>query len=195
VQDAVTSAVDLGYRVVDEYIRAGRTAAQQLGARPPSASAAAGDLQDLMTRMAQYTSDFLGVWAQFVDVAVGGGLLRAGAATNGDTAPAAPPERPHGAPDRRTSVRLALAAARPVEVTLDLAADAAGRPLVVQGLRAADPEKPRLPDVRVESDAGGVPHLTIAVPASHPSGVYSGVIVDGENSRLLGTLSVRVGDA
>ena len=208
VSDAVSSAVDLGYRVVDDYIRLGQRAAQQIGTRPFAPETAAGDLQELMTRMAQYTSDFLGVWSQFVDVAVGGGMMR-GFPPPPSASPGVGSEAPVGseAHDRtatngdvrsleRTRVRIEVLSPLPTEVFLDLDPSAAARPATVQALRSVDASKPVLTGVALEPGHDGEPpRLTLRVSREQPTGVYSGVVVDAENSRLLGTLRVRIGEA
>ena len=90
-------------------------------------------------------------------------------------------------------MKIAVAAAQPVEVTLDLRPDATGLQLIVHALRAVDPQKARLSDVGFRPAADGQPPtLWITVPQGQPAGVYSGVIVDEQSSRPVGTLSVRI---
>ena len=78
-------------------------------------------------------------------------------------------------------VKIEVTSTQPTDVTLDLGADAPGLQLIVHALRAVDPEKPRLTEVgfRAASD-------------DQPPGVYSGLIVDEESSRPVGSVSVRV---
>ena len=196
--DVVSRSVELGYRVVDEYIRQGQRAAERFNDRSYGPETATGDIQELGARMAQYASDFFGLWLDFVQVVMSGGTLReTSAAEDGARArPAAPgngaarrtPEAP--APTR---VRIEIVSHRPAEVSLDLRPEAAGRPLVAQGLRAVDPAKPKLDDVALEAGPGGELLVRIRVPGDAPPGTYNGVVVDAETSRPLGTLSVRVG--
>ena len=196
--DAVSRAVELGYRVIDEYIRQGQRAAQRLNDRSLGPETIARDVQDLTARMSQYASDFLGVWFEVLELATAGRLARPGT-QDGQTVPTPPPaptppraERPPAG--ERTRVRVDVSSARPAEVSLDLVPDAARRSLVVHALRAVDPDKPRLTDVALEPGAHGEPlTLRIRVPADQPPGVYSGLLIDEQTNRPAGTISVRLG--
>jgi hypothetical protein len=187
--DIVSRAVDLGYRVVDEYIRQGQRAAEQLGARAPIADAMGQDMQELAVRMAEYTSDAFTLWLQFFNAAL---------VTNGQAPPS--PSMPRGwesvatASERRAvRVRLDVTGPGGVEATLDLAPEACGRALTVQALRAADPAKPRLTDVRVIAAGGEEPAtLVVRIPDDQPPDLYSGIVVDAETGRLAGTVAIRV---
>jgi hypothetical protein len=199
--DVVSRAVDLGYRVVDEYIRQGQRAAERLGARTPMTDAMGQDVQDLAVRMAQYTSDAFTLWLQLVDATLGanGQRLAAPVMPRGSESVPTPP-MPRGwesvatAPERR-AVRLRLDVTGPggVEATLDLAPEACGRALTVQALRAADPAKPHLSDVRVIAAGGDEPAtLVVRIPDDQPPDLYSGIVVDAESGRLAGTVAIRV---
>jgi len=185
VGEAVASAVDLGYRVLDEYLRQGQRAAQRFGVRPAKAEAAVDDLQALATRMARYTSDFLGVWGQFVELAFSAGGL----------APQPTPRpRPAASPSpARLAITLRINAPRATEVAVDLAADMAERPVTVQDLRSADPTVKPIGGVRLEPATGTTaPCLHVVIPPDQPEGSYVGVVVDDESGRFAGTVSVAV---
>lgn len=192
----VSRAVELGYRVVDEYIRQGQKAARRVGAAPAGPDAAVGDMQELASRLAQFTSEWVGIWldfAQRVAPGLGGFPPAPGRAAPATPAAAAPSAAAPTSTAATAPVRIALSAAGPVEVSLDLQPDAAARPLIVHTLRAVAPKLPRLTDVQftpATDDAPGV--LAIRVPATHPPGVYSGAIVDAESDRPVGTLCVEV---
>ena len=186
LEDAVSRSVELGYRVVDDYLREGQRVAERLGGRGLGADQLVGDMQQLTARMARYTSDVFEVWFQFLELAMGG---RVRPRENGVAAArAVQPEAPAA-----SRIRIAVDASQPTEVVLDLRPDAAGRRLLVHALRPADgSEGARLGDVSVEPDAGGAV-VRIRVPPRHPAGVYNGLVIDEETSRPAGTLSVRVG--
>jgi hypothetical protein len=196
LEDVVARSVELGYRVVDDYLREGQRVAERMGGGGFRADALVGDVQQLTARMARYASDFMEVWFQFVELATAGSIFRRDpGALGGQPAPNGAP-RPEPAPAAAAQppagrVRLAVDASQPTEVALDLRADAAGRRLVVQSLRATD-HLPRLTEVALASDGDG-PVLRIRVPPGHPAGVYHGVVVDEQTNTPAGTLSVRVG--
>jgi hypothetical protein len=188
--EAVATAVDLGYRVLDEYLRQGQSAARRFGVRPERAEAAVDDLQALATRMARYTSDFLGVWAQFVDVALSAGRLGV------PTVPR-PPSPDHapapGSSPARTAVAVRLVSRKAAEVAVDIASDMAGRPLTVQDLRSSDPGIEPITGVHFEPVAGATTRrLHVTVPPDQPEGTYVGVVVDDESGRFAGTVMVTV---
>jgi len=187
-EDVVSRSVELGYRVVDDYLKEGQRVAERLGGRGLGTEALVGDMQQLTARMARYTSDVFEVWFQLIELAMGG---RVRPAENG--AAAAHPVQPDASAASR--IRIAVDASQPAEVVLDLRPDAAGRRLLVHALRPADGgEGARLGDVSVESDAGGAV-VRVRVPPGHPAGVYNGLVIDEATKCPAGTLSVRVGAA
>jgi hypothetical protein len=195
--EAVSRSVELGYRVVDDYIQQGQRAAQRLNDRSLGPETITRDVQELTARMAQYASDFMSVWFEVLELATAGSGVRRGDASSGSTAPAPVPTPPRASREpapERTRVRIEVSSAKPAEVSLDLIPDAERRSLVVHALRAVDPEKPRLADVVLEHGARGEPlTLRIRVPADQPQGVYNGLIIDDQTSRPAGTVSVRLG--
>jgi len=200
--DVISRSVDLGYRVVDDYIRQGQKAAERLSGRSYGPDTLGSDAQELGARMMKYTSDFLGLWLQLMELAMGGGAWRAGVpptparATPSQETPAAraapSTDGRTEAPDE-TPVRIKVVSLWPTEVALDLRPGAARAPLVIQALRAVEPDVPRLDDVSFTAGSeGDPPLLCIRVPPSQPPGTYNGLLIDPQTSRPVGTVSVRV---
>ena len=185
LNDVVSRSVDLGYRVVDEYIRQGQKAAQRVSERSWDPATATGDLQELGARMAQYTSDLFGLWFEVMDAVTAGGLPRRSA--NGDGARPAEANARREREDRgRTRVRVEVQSLRPAEVSLDLRADAVA-PLVAQALRSVDPSRPKLTDVTLAGGVGEEPlTIRVRVPPDTPPGVYNGLVVEETTSRPAG---------
>jgi hypothetical protein len=203
VNDVVSRSVDLGYRVIDEYVRQGQRTAQRINDRSFGPEAVVNDFQEVGTRLAQYASDFASLWIEVMQVATVGGAPRWPAPpADGRQAPAAhdaptpaPPEMvsPASAAFDRARVKIAVASTQLTEVDLDLRPEAAGRRLLVQALRAVQAEHPKLTDVTFEPAQGSEPAtLRIRVPARQPAGVYNALIIDADSSRPVGTLSLRV---
>jgi hypothetical protein len=198
--DVVARSVDLGYRVVDEYIRQGQKAAQRLNERSYGAQTMAGDVQDLAMRMTQYASDFAAVWLQLVQLAAtgngppsgsppGDGIER-GPSTD---APPSSSERSEVSPPATTRVCIEVHATQPTEVAVDIRPDAATRPLIVHALRAVNPDTPRLDEVSFEPGSDDSPaRLRIRVPTGQVAGTYSGLMIDEATSRPVGTVSVTI---
>ena len=207
LEGVVSRSVELGYRVVEDYLRQGQRVAAGIVDRSYAPGAMVRDSQELTTRMARYAGDLDEIWFQMIELAASGGAFRGApfwpARDNGrapDPPPAArdpsPPAGPHaGEPVAGAArVTVALASTQPAEVTLDLRPGAAAQPLIVQSLRATEPDKPRLTDVTLRpADEDEVLTLRVRVPDGQPPGVYNGLIIDERTSRPVGTLSVRVG--
>jgi len=197
-RDAVGSAVEMGYRVVDEYIRQGQKVARQMSEGGGAAALPASDWGEAATRITQLTTEWMGMWFEFAQRAVSGAGVRAadiptvdlfGATARPTPAPAAP-----AAQGQRSRVRIEIKTSRPAEVSLDLHPDHTGEALIVHNLRGADAQAPRL-GVVFEAAAEGRPALlSIQVPADQPAGVYSGAIVHAATNRAVGTLTIQIGE-
>lgn len=200
--DVVAHSVDLGYRVIDEYIRQGQKAAQRFSDRSYGPDTVTTDTQELAARMAQYASDFTALWLEFMQLTAGNvgrwptPFDGAGVAPSTSPAPTPPPARATAAATNTTAdmrVKVAVSSPYPTEVSLDMRPDGGVRRLVVHALRAVDPEKPRLTDIAIGEAAPGEPvTLRIRVPVGQPAGVYNGLIVEEETSRPVGTVSLRI---
>ena len=193
-RDAVSRSVELGYRVIDEYIRQGQRVAETISRRSSPPEAATPDFQALGGNLARYTSEIMAVWLGMADAAMRGTGTYAAApppSTAGDT------PGPDAADDGiQPAVRVTVESSRATEVSVTLRRNAAGRTLAVHALRAADPDAPRLTDVTVVAGSRDEPvTVRIRVPADHPSGTYTGLIVDDRNSEPCGTVTVRVPSA
>jgi hypothetical protein len=196
----LTRAVELGYRVVDEYIRQGQNAARLVAQRAYGPQAFQQDAQDLLKRMGQYTSEFWAMWFDFLGTTATGWPAAAAnppapapvrpppASDNGSSSAAAPIEA-------RSAVSVALEADRPVELYTDLRPIRDGASLRVQALRAASPDLPLLDDVTVSCGSAEDPVVVrIRIPGGHPAGTYIGVIVDETTNVPAGTIQVRIPD-
>lgn len=209
--DPVSRGVELGYQVIEEYLRQGRKVARAMGV--PSAGPAPADegAQNRMGALFRSFTDFASLWMDVMSRmgAGGGGAPAPGFTPAAGTAgpfPAGggpdaaeppkvaapePPAEPQGmAP---VGLTLDIQSARRVEVSVDLRPRSTGLPLVVHDLRAPEPDKPRLTGVKIES----LPEeervcLHLQVPEEHPAGVYSGLILDERTSLPRGTLTVRI---
>ena len=197
MNDLVSKSVQLGYRVVDEYIRQGQRAAQRVGERSYDPQAMAGELQQMAAQMGRFASDFAALWFELVRVAspAAAGAFPAFPAV--PEAPAAAPAKERGgpagaAPTRDLGrVKVEVASARPAEVTLDLSPAADGCELSVEDLRAVDAKLPPLRGLAF-AGAGHERTLRIKVPPRHPAGVYNGLVLDRRSGRPLGTVSVKI---
>jgi hypothetical protein len=195
LEDAVSKSVELGYKVVDEYIQQGQRAAQRLSEGKLTAEVLSSEVNDLGGRIARYASDFFGAWVELLELAAVGSAARQNEMQiAGNGAPAA--EASEAPPARRPAaggMRVEVQASRPVEVALDLRAERVTGTIRAHELRSAESGKPRLTDVAVRSDgAGKAPILRIGVPDDHPAGAYEGLLVDEGTNRAVGSVRVVV---
>jgi len=196
--DVVTRSVELGYRVIDDWMRQGQRAARRLGQGPYDPASFTQDVQDLTARIAQHASDLFGLWVELFEMAAAGGPRGGapGVPVSGEPNGASPsaPIRAAAPAPAPLAVRIEVTSNIATEVALDLRPEAAGGHLVAHELRAADPEAPRLREVEITRDGEGGPFVArLRVPDDQPPGIYNGLILDEDTSRPVGTLSVRVG--
>ena len=196
LEDAVSKSVELGYKVVDDYIQQGQRAAQRLSEGKLTAEVLSSEVNDLGGRIARYASDFFGAWVELLELAAVGSAARQNdmqITGNGAPTAEASSEPP---PSRRAvagGMRVEVQASRPVEVALDLRAERVTGTIRAHELRSAESGKPRLTDVAVRSDgAGKAPVLRIGVPDDHPAGAYEGLLVDEGTNRAVGSVRVVV---
>jgi hypothetical protein len=197
LNDVIARSVDLGYRVIDEYVRQGQRAAERLSAGSfPDPAAATNEFQEISARMAQYSSDLMSLWFQMVGAAMAnGGVTPAARPVPPPASVATPTTAASGANGEAVRVRVEVASVQPVEVALDLRPGAGRAPLLVHTLRAVDPDKPALTASALPDGDEGIVRLRVQVPDDHPAGVYSGLLVDQRTSLPVGALSLRVGRA
>lgn len=213
IDDAVAHGVELGYRVIDEYIRQGQRAAERFnrdgyGNGHYDSDAAAGDLQELLERLMRYSARLLPQWLEAAGaLAPASEILRDllrewdtqsrnGASSEGassDNAKSGQASSTGAAPDGNEQLAIEVVSSRATRVTLNLRAHSARPALLAGGLRAINPEWPPLTEVAlVAVDGGGSPVVRIRVPDDQPAGVYTGVLVDAHSGEPCGTLSVRI---
>jgi hypothetical protein len=214
----VKRGVELGYRVIEEYLRQGRSFAQTLGGTGAGRAAfgpaafgspgTGGDFQALSERMLRSYADFASLWLELMSAMATDASARAAASGQPETPtdrpgaasetpvpgfPQAPPEsagpEPGGA-----RVSIEIDCERPAEVSVDLQPQPAGRALRILDLRAADADLSRLRDVGIQGATADEPvRIRIRVPRGQPPGTYTGVILDDESSVPRGTLCLRIG--
>jgi hypothetical protein len=219
--DPISRGVDLGYRVIDAYMREGQKAAQRMWSPYTGSAAPGADVQQRLTAMFRQTADLASMWFDLSQAfglpGVGGGQVpgsvvagpfssgrQPGPAPDAARAPEpgpAPGPGPAPEPDRGpergiveehpATLTVELHSPQPAEVSIDLRPRSAGIPLRVHDLRDVDPDKPRLRGATVVATPDGV-RIHVQVPADQPPGVYSGVILDERTSLPRGVLTVRV---
>lgn len=187
----VSQAVELGYQIIETYLQTGRQAAGQFNDRAYSMRPTNDKVPDLLSRIARSYGEMLPIWLELA-----GSLVKVDRPPTSVPPPSDVRTTTNGIPNNGSKgVALEVVSRRPVRVSLELREPPNGVALTTHGLRAIDPDKPPLTDVSfLPGGNNGCSSLRIAIPDGHPSGVYSGVIVDCETGESRGTLSIRIAD-
>lgn len=197
--DGATGAVNLGYRVIDEYIRQGQRAAQQLGLGIGLGTGpGAASFQTLSERILRdgllWLEHVAKVWST-LDPPSALGQLSGRQASAPGTATGARDSAPEAtlatAPTATAGIIVEVSSRAPAEVELELRASATGRTLGVQDLRT--PQGDDLRGCRLSGGSGGYPwRVAVRVPDRQMPGLYTGVVFDRADESVQGTLSVRI---
>ena len=190
LEDVVARSVELGYRVIDDYMRRGQEAARRLRNGTYGPGALASDVESVTGQLTRSAADLAGAWTEFFAL-----MGRDGAAFAEPPAPpadATPPTAP--ASTERLRVRLRAAAKRPVESMLELPALPADATLVVHALRATPPATGRIDGVRVERSDANTVVIHVGIPADQPPGRYRAAVIDETTNIAVGELNVVVLD-
>ena len=210
--DPVSQGVQMGYRVIEEYMRQGQNVARMFGMpypggtmpgfAAPGFAAPGGPPMEVLFRS---FSEFMNLWMQMMGGRAPGAAPTAAAPAVGTAGPFAMGEPPVPAPvpqqapapppqsEGPVALTLELESPRRTEVSFDLRPRSLGLPLVVHDLRAPEADKPRVTGVALET----VPDeerlvLRLRIPAEQPPGIYSGIILDERTSLPRGTITVRL---
>jgi len=194
--DAVSHAVDLGYRIIEDQISQGKRIAEEISERTNPATSVGSDVSDFVRRLLQFNTDLGTTCLEFVDSLTRSAefsqnlsnLVDDGIASAGN----------HNARDEshetaRHNVPIDVVSMQPARVSLELHNNVAIDSICVHGLFDLDPSVPPLTDVAFinsEEDQGYV--LNIRVPPDQPTGTYAGVVTDSKTNQPRGTLSVRI---
>lgn len=181
LNDEIGDAVRMGYSVIEEQIRQGKLAAQNLSGVPPGTGFAAGNVTDIANRLIHYSTDLAALYFDLL------GALMQPSTMNG--APAAT-SRSDG-----TRVAIEIESCRNTQVTLDLWSGNRSAVLTVPALHAAESDKIPVTDVKFVPGSDEAPaRIRIKVSDDQPAGLYSGLILDAESGQGCGTISLKLNE-
>lgn len=205
-REPVARGVEMGYQVVDEYLRQGQSVARGMWTPGPGSPPPSGDgLQNQLGALLRSFSDFASMWMGLMGQATGRGTAREPGVTppvgtagpfSAGTAPGTAEAPPVASPETVVALprlTLELDSPRHLEVSVDLRPRPLDRTFRVLGLDGSEPALPRIQGVTVEAlpeEERIVIHLR--VPESQPPGTYGGIILDERTGLPRGTLCVRV---
>jgi hypothetical protein len=187
--------VELGYRVIDEYIRQGSSMAASFtsprGAQAPSLQ----DLPQMTERMLRYAADMSSLWFDAMNMMVSNLGAQAGAQpSNGGAAPAAagpsePAARASGSP---AAARVVLDVRSPEHAAeVIVALDEAAPEAVVEELRnVSGLDQGAIGGVSLATGADGATRVRVRVPKGLDAGRYSGAVLAAATRRPIGRITV-----
>jgi hypothetical protein len=201
---SAAETVDLGYRVVEDYLREGQRAAQAFSSGWPGGAGSTADqpeeMQQMAQRVLQYGWDFAGMWMEMAARMAGNpgawpsvpGMPVAGASAKESADAPRASTSPRGASVETARVSVSIQSRRPATATVELRPGSSSG-LVIHPLRAEGKERGVIRDVDItEDERDGSVKVTVKVPVKASVGVYNGMIVDRDTNLPRGTLSVRI---
>ncbi len=200
VHEVVAHAVRVGYEVIGDNIRQGKTAADRITAGDYAVKDLPDELTQLSLRLLQLTRDMSATTFDLIGAvlrdpnlqnAIKGLAPSLTPAVSGKPAAAPPAAAPPTAAVTLTCVVRGNPKAFGMPSMLQHPEQAAA--LSIAGLFSPNPALPSLKGIKFVPAPGGQGIAAIVdVPDSQPAGNYSGVICDSATHQTLGTLTVQV---
>lgn len=195
--EAVQRGVELGYRVVDEYLRQGSTAADAFTGRGRQQALPGAEFSQMAERMMRSAQDFTSLWFEMM----GSFMANMPApGPNGQHAAHAPERAARGAPSSaaepaasdagRWRVVVRIESTRPTEVTVSM--DEAIQTPMVESLRSALGSAHIDASLEVVEDSARVVRLWARVPAGLPADRYTGAVLDAATGRPGGRVTIAI---
>jgi hypothetical protein len=190
----------MGYELIDEYLRAGRDAADQA---PAYASPASGSAEHLSERVLEYTSELAQLGLELVQalarsptqsppsgVAPPFARPRAGAAAHGGRETSGPP-----AEFQQTAFQLKVESTQRVNVSVELSRVSANASLLAQTPRRYQPQARRTPERGIELSiklGAGTCAIRVRIAKSVAPGTYRSLIVERATNLPRGSIAIDV---
>ena len=193
LDDVVSHAVNLGYKIVEEHIDQGERVAEQISDGSSSASASAGgDATEFIQRLLRFYADVGLICFEFIESLSRSAVVKDGMRGFMDDGVAAPAGQAAQDPGHR-NIPVDMVSEAPARVALDLTAPVNGCALGVHALFALDQSRPPLQDVGFHNDTpGSDTTLRIRIPPGQPAGTYTGAVIDAATNQPRGTLTVQI---
>ena len=188
VHEVVAHAVRVGYQVIGDNIRQGKTAAERLSTGDYAVKDVPGELAQLSLRLLQLTRDMSTTAFDLIGAVLRDPTLQN--AVQGAAAPAAAP----AASSKHVTLTYNLRGKRhAIAEPGRLRQPDQGASLTVAGLMSPDSTLVPLKTISFAASPDGLGlTATIVSPDDQPGGTYSGVVCDSKTHKPLGTLTVQV---
>jgi hypothetical protein len=196
---SVQRGVELGYRVIDEYLRQGTSAAEAFTRPGRPAALPYGDFSQMAERMLRSAQDFSSLWFDMMGTLMSnapGQAAEAAHSAGGARAESWPREpapraenRAGAEPERwRVVARIDSTCPHELTVTLDDASDA----ILLQPLRAATGATELDASLELSEPPAKVARLHVRVPAGTPIDRYTGAVLDAVSGRPVGRVTIAL---
>lgn len=184
----VEHAVEIAYRVFDDYMRRGREAANRARPSEETHDPMNNDRRDPASMAMQYWANMAQMWFGYMAPFMPPGMPgRDGWNMGGQCAPEHRREA-----DEKLALAVEVSSEKPAQVTVKLHDKRATRHLEVKRLHPVSGDGPSLTGVHFNHVDGHL-RVQVSVPPAFPDGVYEGVIHDREDGTVHGTLQVAIG--
>jgi hypothetical protein len=199
--DSVRRGVEMGYRVIDDYVKQGASAANAFSSPSRARVASSHDLSKMTERMMQYASDFTSLWYDAMGMIMGnmneGMRADAGTSsgsTSGSSDTAKPTAERSSAILGHSRIVLDVKSTRPLEVIVALDEPHYSGAFTVEALKARTGNS-HIAGAEVEpaSEPQGAIRVRVHVAADVAPGRYTGAIVDAVSGKPKGRLTVTIG--
>jgi hypothetical protein len=192
--EAVNHGVNLGYKVIDEYLKQGQRTAEQIR-KTVEESFSLGDGPDgLVGGLLRLSKDLAEVYLAAMTPIIR--KANQDATTAGHTTPSSSAAGMHGVKDAGTktvAIAVRVDSRRRTKVTVQLYGSTDVRSLTVYPLRTANGNQPALTKVSFAMDeALGVATLDVYIPDKQPIGQYAGVVINQNTQQPTGMVSVHI---
>ena len=182
--------VGLAYRVIEKHISDGKKNAGLFNGQHYTRGTT-DRVQELLERTIRSQSELIPLWIE----ALGSAFRIDPLSTFNKTGSAKSTETNHGASlHSSNAIQIEVASVRPILVSIKFHQVCETTPQVTLR-RTLDETSLQLINVSFAYDiASGATKARISIPDTHPSGIYSGVIVSRETGEPTGTMSIRIAD-
>jgi hypothetical protein len=204
-QDAAYQTINDAYRLIDDYMRQGQQMAENFWVPLGDAAAPFREAPERFLRaLGDMTMAWVEVMQQWTATAPSAGSQtatgRAGpfagvtpsATGTGDTRVTPSTNTPAAGAAGSASLRVAVTAANPIELVVDLSERVEAAELILTELRDPVGGNAPLTDVSIRPGVDGAPYVKVVVPAEHGLGTYNGLFLDRTTRRPRGTLSLTL---
>lgn len=214
--NVLSDTVELGYRVIEDYLKQGQQVAQSFapgrgaagrgapGIPPFAPPSSPEEMQQMAQRLMQYGWDFAGLWFEMFSRMGGTGMWPTAPGAGAHPTPGAggfagfggnganhANEEPAVHVPAPELLMVSVDSPQRATTSVELQPGALGE-LKVHALRPEGHDAPPIKSVSVEREDDGQLSIQVKVEAAQPPGMYRAAIIDAATNQARGRLSLRL---